>query len=291
VSSASIWLLAAAFVTFTEARPARWRLSGSSGSVAEARAAAAAEPVVLQRREAEEVLIDLLDDVSRILAQIKSELHGNVVSPASLAVAGEWMDRTARVAKVITDGDLATKLHDRIGWMAQDRGSQLTAVLAAVLQHAPLSAQQRLAVWESRFDGVQAIRDGELPLRMLGEATAEFTERLQVAAAVEKAAAEGITWGDPESDSDSDLTPHSSHGAPGSVVWRRNELEDRRDAWGRRRGGVDGARRSRRAQLGTDLTQGPALAVQVGRSHRDTVTAGPDTWRRRGHDRRAACNC
>jgi hypothetical protein len=56
-----------------------------------------------QRREAEEVLIDLLDDVTRILDQIKSELHGNVLSPALLAVAGEWFDRTARIAKVLTD--------------------------------------------------------------------------------------------------------------------------------------------------------------------------------------------
>ena len=95
-------------------------------AVAEARAAAAVEPAaVLQRAEPEEVLIDLLDDVSRILAQIKSELHGNVVSPVLLAVAGEWMDRSMRVAKVITDGDLSTKLHQRVGWLAEDRARPL----------------------------------------------------------------------------------------------------------------------------------------------------------------------
>jgi hypothetical protein len=44
------------------------------------------------------------------------------------------------------------------------------------------------------------------------------------------------------------------------------------------------------AQLGTDLTQCPALAVQVGRTlnvPRDTVTAGPT----RGGAAAMTCNC
>ena len=77
----------------------------SSGlTVAEARAAAAVEPVVGQRREAEEVLIDLLDDVTRILARIKSEmLHGNIVSPVLLksAVNG-WTGRAVSPKSSLT---------------------------------------------------------------------------------------------------------------------------------------------------------------------------------------------
>ena len=172
----------------------------------EARVAAGVEPVVLTRREPEEVLADLLDDVTRILEQIKSELHGNVVSPALLAVAGEWFDRVARVAKILTDGDLPTRLHERLGWLAADRASQLTALLAAIVEAAPLTAQQRLAVWESRFDGLQAVADGRAPARMLGDQTADFTEALQTAAAVERAAAEGFAWSDPEPDS-GDVVP------------------------------------------------------------------------------------
>ena len=155
-------------------------------AVAEARAAAAAEPAVIVRREAEEVLIDLLDDVTRILAQIKSELHGNIVSPALLSVAGEWMDRTARVAKVITDGDLQERLHRRLGWLAEDRGSQLVALMAATVKVAPLSARDKWAVWDSMYVGIQMIKDGQAPPRMWGEETADFAEHLQEAAARER---------------------------------------------------------------------------------------------------------
>jgi hypothetical protein len=174
--------------------------------VAEARAAAAAEPVVLQRREAEEVLVDLLDDVTRILAQIKSELHGNVVSPALLAVAGEWFDRTARVAKVITDGDLSEKLERRVGARARDLGAELTGLLAAVVSFSPLSAAQKLTLWESRFDGLQAVADERAPFRLSGDGVRRFTAELRVAAAEERAAAEGpMVWPDiPESDVDAD---------------------------------------------------------------------------------------
>ena len=67
-----------------------------------------------------------------------------------------------------------------------------------------MTAQQRLAVWESRFDGLRRVADGQAPSRMLGSLTAQFTERLQVEAAREKAVADGIVWDDSESDSDSD---------------------------------------------------------------------------------------
>ena len=72
-----------------------------------------------------------------------------------------------------------------------------------------MTATQRLAVWQSRFDGLQMIADGRAPLRMLGDATVRFTAGLQVAAAREEALAEGITWADsdPDPESDSDDVP------------------------------------------------------------------------------------
>jgi hypothetical protein len=178
--------------------------------VAEARAAAAAEPVVLQRREPEELLIDLLDDVNRILQQIKSELHGNVVSPALLQAAGEWFDRTARVAKTVIDGDLSQRLHARMGWLAADRAATCWALLAAIVAESPLSAQQRLQLWESRFEGIRAVQDGSAPSRLQGDALHRFSDSLLEAAAVERAVADGVMpWDEadtePEFEAESDV--------------------------------------------------------------------------------------
>jgi hypothetical protein len=72
------------------------------------------------------------------------------------------------------------------------------------------------------------------------------------------------------------LRPRSSsglgHEVPGSVVWRWDGPEVRRDAWKRQPGEADGPPWSGNAQLGTDLAQTPTLGVQVGRS---TSTAPP----------------
>jgi len=147
-----------------------------------------------QRREAEEVLIDLLDDVTRILDQIKSELHGNVLSPALLAVAGEWFDRTARIAKVLTDGDLATKLHARVGVQAQDLAATVWGHLAAIVEASLLTAGQRWELWQARFAGLELIRDGRAPYRLSNDEVHRFTTALQVAAAREAAIREGLPW-------------------------------------------------------------------------------------------------
>jgi hypothetical protein len=163
---------------------------------------------VVVRREPEELLLDALHDTDATLQALKSQLwelgtSSGAVNPAVLEAIGDWLDRVTRIAKVITDGDLPRKLAERHGWQAADRGAQLTGLLAAVLQAAPLSAGQRLATWESRFDGIQLVMDGRAPLRMVGEETARFTDELMMAAAAaEQAAAEGIMWPDPEPDAD-----------------------------------------------------------------------------------------
>jgi hypothetical protein len=178
--------------------------------VYEAEAAAAAEPTVMERREPEELLLDLLDDVNRILQRIKAEMHDNIVSPPLLAVAGEWFDRTARVAKTVVDGDLSERLHRRIGWLAQDRASQLWGMLAAVLQAAPLTAQDRLLLWNSVETAARLVADGVEPLRLSPQEVRLFTSELEGLAAAERAAAEGVVW--PESDSDSEPEPDSDSG-------------------------------------------------------------------------------
>lgn len=173
---------------------------------------AKAAQTVIVRREPEQLLLDALHDVNQVLSAIKSQMRNNIADPLLLETCGQWMDRLGRLGKVIVDGDLSTKLHERLGWMAADRGSQITAMLAAILQAAPLTAQQRLAVWESRFDGLQAIRDERAPLRMLGDATVQFTEHLQEAAAIEQAAANAFVWDDSDSDADEPLVFSSSDG-------------------------------------------------------------------------------
>ena len=62
-------------------------------------------------------------------------------------------------------------------------------------------------MWESRFDGLRLVGDGLAPSRMLGDETVRFTAELQVAAAREKALAEGLPWGDSELDSDDVESP------------------------------------------------------------------------------------
>jgi hypothetical protein len=183
----------------------------------EVQEARAAEPAVLVQKEPEELLLAALHDVNQVLQQIKADLHGGSVNPILLQLAGDWLDRLARIGKVVTDGDLSRKLYERVGVQAQDLASQLTAMLAAILQAAPLTAQQRLAVWESRFDGLQSVADGRAPSRMLGDATVRFTDELKVAAAREQALAEGLPWDElkPDPDSDGADTPLVVSGANG----------------------------------------------------------------------------
>jgi hypothetical protein len=77
-------------------------------------------------------------------------------------------------------------------------------MLVSIVEASPLSAAQRLAVWEARYDGLKRIADGHHPFRFSDGERRRFTDRLQVEAARESALAEGLSWGD-ESESGSDL--------------------------------------------------------------------------------------
>jgi hypothetical protein len=171
--------------------------------VAELEAKAAAQTVV-ERREPEELILDALHDTNAVLTRIKADLHDGVVNPILLELAGDWIDRLGRLGKIITDGDLSQKLHERIGWLAKDRAATCFAMLASIVEASPLSAAQRLAVWEARYDGLKRIADGQHPFRFSDGERRRFTDRLQVEAARESALAEGLSWGD-ESESGSDL--------------------------------------------------------------------------------------
>jgi hypothetical protein len=177
--------------------------------VAEARAAV--DPVVVVQREPEEVLLDALHDTNVTLQAIKAELHGGSVNPILLQVAGDWLDRVARISKIIVDGAVAERLERRVGWIAQDRAATCWAMLAAIVEASPLTAAQKLTLWQSRFDGLRAVDDGRAPARLSGDALHRFSDSLVEAAAAERAVAEGVRWGD-SSESDSDIgEPDSEH--------------------------------------------------------------------------------
>jgi hypothetical protein len=148
-----------------------------------------------------------------VLARIKADLHGGVVNPILLELCGEWIDRLGRLTKIIVDGELSEKLEKRLGWMAEDRAATLWGHLAAILQGSPLSAADKLAVWQARFDGLRAIGDGRAPFRLSGDGLHRFSDGLLEAAAVERAVAEGITWSEDSSESDPD-----TDGEVGSLV-------------------------------------------------------------------------
>jgi hypothetical protein len=172
--------------------------------VAELEAKAAAETVLI-RREPEELILSALYDVDQVLARIKADLHGGVVNPILLELCGDWIDRLGRLTKIIVDGELSEKLEKRLGWLAEDRAATLWGHLAAVVEASPLSAAQKVALWQSRFDGLRAIADGRAPFRLSGDELRRFSDGLLEAAAREREAAEGIAWGKVSSESDSDV--------------------------------------------------------------------------------------
>jgi hypothetical protein len=154
----------------------------------EVQEARAADPVVVVQREPEELLIDALHDTNATLQAIKAELNAGLVNPILLQLAGDWIDRLGRLGKVIVDSDLTTKLHARIGWLAEDRAATVWAHLASVVEASPLSAADKLAVWEARFDGLRRIADGA-PFRLSVDELHRFGDRLLEAAATEREAA------------------------------------------------------------------------------------------------------
>ena len=72
--------------------------------------------------------------------------------------------------------------------------------LAAIVEASPLTAAQRLDVWQSRFDGLRRIGDGLAPFRLSGDELHLFSDLVE-AAAVERALGDGVMpWDDDGSD-------------------------------------------------------------------------------------------
>jgi hypothetical protein len=148
--------------------------------------------VVLERQEPEQLLLTALDDVNQVLSAVKSQMRNNAVDPILLEVLGDWMDRLGRLAKTVIDGDVAEKLERRVGWIAADRAAACWAQLSAIVQASPLTAQQKLMLWQSRFDGLRLIADGRAPERLSGDELHRFADSLIETAAVERALADGV---------------------------------------------------------------------------------------------------
>ena len=92
--------------------------------------AQAAVPASVVMAEPEEVLLGAMHDANATLQAIKTQLSelsagAGTASPAMLALIGDWLDRVARIGKIIVDGEIADKLQRRIGWIAADRAAKL----------------------------------------------------------------------------------------------------------------------------------------------------------------------
>lgn len=170
----------------------------------EVQQARAAEPLVIEQVEPEQLLLDALHDTNQVLQAIKAQMRNNIVDPLLLETCGTWLDRISRLGKVITDGDLSAKLHARLGWQAEDRSQQMWGLLAAVVKAADVSAADRLRLWNSVETALRSIMAEQSPLRLTRDEMHRFGDSLLEAAAREEAAAEGITWSDSDSESDSD---------------------------------------------------------------------------------------
>jgi hypothetical protein len=75
------------------------------------------------------------------------------------------------------------------------------------VEASPLTAAQKLALWESKFDGLRAIQDERAPFRLSGDELHRFTDSLIERSAVERAVADGIRWDShsPEDEDESDV--------------------------------------------------------------------------------------
>ena len=103
--------------------------------------AEAAAPAVVETREPEEILLDALHDTNAVLRQIKHELGAGSLSSTLLAVAGEWFDRVARIAKVVVDGDIAARLERRRERVTAEQVDALSAVLRNVFADPRVSCE------------------------------------------------------------------------------------------------------------------------------------------------------
>jgi hypothetical protein len=80
----------------------------------------------------------------------------------------------------------------------------LWGLLCATLKAAEVSAQDRLLLWNSVEAAVRLIMAEQEPSRVGPEEVRLFGDELEMAAALERAAAEGVVWGDSELDVDAD---------------------------------------------------------------------------------------
>ena len=90
-----------------------------------------------------EALLAAAADSDVILQRIKSTLAaGETPSAAMLTALGDWIDRTARISKLVLDAGI----DERQVRLAESHGAQLVVVIRGVLRRLALSPEQEALV-------------------------------------------------------------------------------------------------------------------------------------------------
>lgn len=184
---------------------------------AELKAARNSEPY--EPRHPGEVLMSAFAASDVLLSYLLQRRAAGELTVEESTALGWAIDRAARTSKTALDANVAERMvelkQQRLEWHAKDRAEQMWGILVATVKAAPLSAQDRLLVWNSLGAGVRAIQDEREPAHLAGDELHGVTARLELEAREEAAAAEVIVWDDSDFDSDdvgSPLSLVSTHG-------------------------------------------------------------------------------
>jgi hypothetical protein len=169
-----------------------------------------------------EVLMSAVAASDMLLQHLLQRRAAGELTADELVALNFAIDRAARTSKTALDANVSERLVElqmqRIVWNAQDGAQQLHGFVAAALGRAPVSAVDKLLVWRSLFAVVAECVESQSMPRLGGSEVQAFTRELEAeAAAKERAAADGVVWGEDDSQSDSDfgglvLLPSSGDG-------------------------------------------------------------------------------
>lgn len=93
-------------------------------------------------RDAGEVLVSAMVDADAILQRLKQNIAEGRFTAADLSALGDWIDRAARISKVLIDA----KFDERRVRIAEATGAQLAEVVRRILERLELSSQQQALV-------------------------------------------------------------------------------------------------------------------------------------------------
>ena len=84
-------------------------------------------------RLAEELIVEAMNDAHSVLSLIKDQVIAGVSPALTLPMVGEWLDRVARIAKIVTDGQLQDKLTGRRRALDERKAEEIAAVMKYAL--------------------------------------------------------------------------------------------------------------------------------------------------------------